>query len=86
MRSRKARRTVWHGQAIATTLTERLGALDLPVPVSVTVDLDTPWNEATEQPRTDWAFGPIDTAIAAAIEATPTPDALPGTTLERAES
>lgn len=73
-----------YGEQLAAAVRTELAALDLPVPVSVTVDVDTPWNAAPDSPVLDWATGAIDTAVASAIAATPLPDELPGTLLERA--
>lgn len=74
-----------YGERVATSVRERLGALDLPVPVTVTVDLDTPWNKAPETLLEAWAQGPINSAIAAAIGQTAAPD-LAGTPLDRTEA
>lgn len=74
-----------YGDRVAGAVRQQLAALKLPVPVTVTVDLDTPWDQAPETPPEGWTAGAIDTAIAAAIAAAPTPDRLPGTLLERAE-
>lgn len=75
-----------YGERLAQAVRARLAALELPVPVTVTVDLDTPWDAAPESPLEAWAVGAIDTAIASAIAETTTPDALPGTPLQRAEA
>lgn len=75
-----------YGQRLAQAVRERLTALKLPVPVIVSVDLDTPWAQAPESPLEAWAVGAIDRSIAAAIAATPTPDTLPGTPLQRVEA
>ena len=75
-----------YGNRLADAVRTQLAELQLPVPVTVTVDLDTPWDNAPESPTVGWASGAIDTTIAAAIAATTTPDALPGTLLERAEA
>lgn len=75
-----------YGQRLAQAVRERLTALELPVPVTVSVDLDTPWDQAPDSPLEAWATGAIERAIAAAIAETPTPDTLPGTPLERAEA
>lgn len=75
-----------YGQRLAQAVRERLAALNLPVPVNVSVDLDTPLHEAPESPLEAWATGAIDRVIAAAITETPTPDTLPGTALGRAEA
>lgn len=75
-----------YGHRLAQAVRERLTALKLPVPVTVTVDLDSPPHEAPETPIDGWATGAIERAIAAAIAETPTPDTLPGTPLERAEA
>jgi len=75
-----------YGQLLAQAVRERLRALKLPVPVNVSVDLDTPWDQAPESPLEAWATGAIERAIAAAIADTPTPDTLPGTPLQRAEA
>lgn len=79
-----------YGEQIAADVRERLGRLDgLTVPIIVSVDFgDDPQTSpaATEvvvDPR--WATGPIQTAIAAAIAATPDPAGLPGTPLSRME-
>ena len=77
---------VAYGEQLATAVRTELAALELPVPVSVTADVDTPWNEAPESPLLDWTTSRIDGAVAAAIAATPPPDELPGTLLERAEA
>ncbi|GAA2417741.1 helix-turn-helix domain-containing protein [Mycolicibacterium llatzerense] len=74
-----------YGDRLAHAVRERLEALALPVPVTVSVDLDTPWDEAAEMPG-EWAVGALDVAIAAAIAQTATPATLPGTPLERAEA
>lgn len=74
-----------YGSALAAAVTEGLAALNLPVPVSVTVDLDArvvAWNGAST--LLVGPAGAIDVAIADAIMTTPTPSALPGTPLERA--
>ncbi|WP_396912820.1 helix-turn-helix domain-containing protein [Mycolicibacterium sp.] len=75
-----------YGQHLAEAVRERLTALKLPVPVTVSVDLDTPWDQAPDSPLEAWATGAIERAIAAAIAETPTPDTLPGTPLQRAEA
>ncbi|WP_200846024.1 XRE family transcriptional regulator [Mycolicibacterium vanbaalenii] len=75
-----------YGRQVAQAVRERLTALNLPVPVTVSVDLATPWHQVPESPLEDWATGGIDRAIAEAIAETPTPDTLPGTPLERAEA
>lgn len=75
-----------YGNRLADAVREQLAPLHLPVPVTVTVDLDTPWDQAPETPAQGWSTGAIDTAIAAAIAATPPPDSMPGTLLERAEA
>ncbi|OBB06439.1 hypothetical protein A5731_16590 [Mycolicibacterium conceptionense] len=75
-----------YGQRLAQAVRERLTALELPVPVTVSVDLDTPWDQAPDSPLEAWATGAIERAVAAAIAETPTPDTLPGTPLERAEA
>jgi transcriptional regulator with XRE-family HTH domain len=75
-----------YGRQVAQAVRERLTALKLPVPVTVTVDIDTPWDQAPETPLEAWATGAIERAIAAAIAETPTPDTLPGTPLQRAEA
>lgn len=75
-----------YGQRLTQAVRERLAALKLPVPATVTVDLDTPPHEAPETPIDGWATGAIERAIAAAIAETPTPERLPGTPLERAEA
>lgn len=75
-----------YGQQLAQAIKERLAALNLPVPVTVSVDLDTPLHEAPESPLEASATGAIDRVIAAAITETPTPDTLPGTPLQRAEA
>lgn len=75
-----------YGQRLAQAVRDRLAALKLPVPVTVSVDLDTPWAQAPDTPLETWATGVIERVIAAAITATPTPDTLPGTPLERAEA
>ncbi|WP_062891122.1 helix-turn-helix domain-containing protein [Mycobacterium avium] len=75
-----------YGERLAHAVRTKLAALQLPVPITVTVDLDTPWDQAPQTPTVGWTTGAIDTAIADAIAATPTPDSGPGTTLlERAE-
>lgn len=75
-----------YGDLLADAVRAQLEALKLPVPVTVTVDLDTAWNEAPETPAEGWTTNAIDAAIVAAISSTPTPDTLPGTLLERAET
>lgn len=75
-----------YGQQLAQAIRERLAALKLPVPVTVSVDLDTPLHEAPESPLDAWATGALDRVIAAAITETPTPDTQPGTALQRAEA
>jgi transcriptional regulator with XRE-family HTH domain len=75
-----------YGQQLARAVRERLAALKLPVPVTVSVDLDTPLYEAPDTPLEAWATGAIERVIAAAITETPTPDTLPGTPLQRAEA
>lgn len=75
-----------YGERLAVAVREQLEALALPVPVIVTVDLDTPWDKAPESILRDWAVGAIDTAIAEGIARVATPDTLPGTPLERAEA
>lgn len=74
-----------YGDRLAQAVRQQLASLKLPVPVTVTVDLHTPWDQAPETPAEGWTTGAIDTAIAVAIAATPTPDRLPSTLLERAE-
>ncbi|MDV7195253.1 XRE family transcriptional regulator [Mycolicibacterium fortuitum] len=75
-----------YGERLAAAVRTELAALELPVPVSVTVDVDTPWDMAPESPLLDWTTSRIDGAVASAIAATPLPDELPGTVLERAEA
>ena len=75
-----------YGERAAAAVRTELAALKLPVPVSVTVDLDTPWDQAPDSPTLGWTANAIDNAVAAAISTTPTPDNLPGTLLERAEA
>ncbi|WP_198344622.1 helix-turn-helix domain-containing protein [Mycobacterium dioxanotrophicus] len=75
-----------YAERIAQAIRQRLAALRLPVPVTVTIDLDTPLHEAPETPHGTWAVGAIDTAIATTIAETPTPETLPGTPLQRAEA
>lgn len=75
-----------YGERLADAVRAQLAELKLPVAVSVTVDLDTPWDQARETPAVGWASGAINTAVAAGITTTPTPDSLPGTLLERAEA
>ncbi|CQD25150.1 helix-turn-helix domain-containing protein [Mycolicibacterium conceptionense] len=75
-----------YGQRLAHAVRERLAALKLPVPVTVSLDFDSPPHEAPGTPIDGWATGAIERAIAAAIAETPTPDTLPGTPLERAEA
>ncbi len=75
-----------YGNRLADAVRTKLEALQLPVPVTVTVDLDTPWDQAPETPGEGWSTGAIDAAVAAAIAATPPPESLPGTLLERAEA
>jgi transcriptional regulator with XRE-family HTH domain len=74
-----------YGDRLADAVRTQLAALTLPVPVTVIVDLDTPWDQAPETPSEGCTTGAIDAAVAAAIAATDTPDRLPGTLLERAE-
>lgn len=74
-----------YGDRLADAVRTQLAALPLAVPVTVIVDLDTPWDQAPETPSEGWTTGAIDAAVAAAIAATDTPDRLPGTLLERAE-
>lgn len=76
-----------YGSTLAAAVTEGLAALNLPVPVSVTVDLDAEidWFGG-RTPLVGEATGVIGVAVADAIMATPTPSALPGTALERAEA
>lgn len=75
-----------YGERAAAAVRTELAALKLPVPVSVTVDLDTPWDQALDSPTLGWTANAIDNAVAAAVSTTPTPDNLPGTLLERAEA
>ena len=75
-----------YGERAAAAVRTELAALKLPVPVSVTVDLDTPWDQAPDSPTLGWTTNAIDNAVAAAVSTTPTPDNLPGTLLERAEA
>jgi transcriptional regulator with XRE-family HTH domain len=75
-----------YGARLADAVRTKLAALKLPVPVTVAVDLDTPWDQAPETPAEGWGTGAIDVAVAAAIAATVPPDSLPGTLLERAEA
>lgn len=75
-----------YGERAAAAVRTGLAALKLPVPVSVTVDVDTPWDKAPDSPALGWTASPIDNAIAAAVAATPLPDELPGTLLERTEA
>lgn len=75
-----------YGERLADAVRTQLAALQLPVPVTVTVDLDTPWDQAPQTPAEGWTTGIIDATIAAAIAATPTPDSVPGTLLHRAEA
>ncbi|WP_333890879.1 helix-turn-helix transcriptional regulator [Mycolicibacterium gadium] len=74
-----------YGYRLANAVRTKLEALQLSVPVAVTVDLDTPWDQAPETPGEGWTTGAIDAAIAAAIAATTPPESVPGTLLERAE-
>lgn len=74
-----------YGQRLAAAVASRLEALALPVPITVSVDLDTSWDMAPETPL-DWATGAIEKAIAAAIGEVATPDTLAGTPLDRAEA
>lgn len=74
-----------YGDRLADAVRTQLAALPLKVPVTVIVDLDTPWDQAPQTPSEGWTTGAIDAAVAAAIAATDTPDRLPGTLLERAE-
>lgn len=76
-----------YGQALATAVTEHLADLNLPVPISVTVDLDAELDALHGgTPLVGEVTGAIDVAIADAIMTTPTPSTLPGTPLERAEA
>lgn len=77
-----------YGSALATAVTERLAALNLPVPASVAVDLDAKLDayNGGGTPLVGEVTGAIDVAIADAIMATPTPSSLPGTPLQRAEA
>jgi transcriptional regulator with XRE-family HTH domain len=75
-----------YGDRLAVAVRTQLAALQLPVPVTVTVDLDTPWDQAPETPTEFSTTNAIDNSISAAIAATPTPDTLAGTLLERAEA
>lgn len=75
-----------YGDRLAAAVRTQLAALQLPVPVTVTVDLDTPWDQAPETPTEFSTTNAIDNSISAAIAATPTPDTLAGTLLERAEA
>ncbi|MDM3927402.1 helix-turn-helix domain-containing protein [Mycobacterium intracellulare] len=77
-----------YGQALAAAVTEHLADRNLPVPVSVTVDLDAQLDalHGGGTPVIGEVTGAIDVAIADAIMTTPTPSALPGTPLERAEA
>lgn len=76
-----------YGDALAAAVSDHLATLNLPVPVSVTVDLNATidWFGG-RTPLVGEATGAIDVAIADAIMTTPTPNALPGTPLERAEA
>lgn len=69
-----------YGDRLAQAVRERLKQLQLPVPVVVIVDHD---GQANTPER--WATDAVNTEVAAAIAATPRPDSLPGTPLERAE-
>ena len=77
-----------YGRALAAAVAQRVAALNLSVPVSVTVDLDAKIDayNGGDTPLVGDATGVIDAAIADAIMATPTPSALPGTPLQRAEA
>lgn len=75
-----------YGERVAAAVRAELAALELPVPVSVTIDVDTPWDKAPDSPALGWTTSAIDTAVAGAVAATPLPDELPGTLLERAEA
>lgn len=75
-----------YGNRLADAVRVQLAPLQLPVPVTVSVDLDAPWDQVSDTPTQGWTTGAIDAAIANAIAATPTPDALPGTLLERTEA
>lgn len=75
-----------YGNRLVDAVRTQLAALQLPVPVTVAVDLDTPWDQAPQTPAEGWSTGAIDTAIAAAIAATPPPHSMPGTLLQRAEA
>ncbi|CAA0127322.1 Uncharacterised protein [Mycolicibacterium vanbaalenii] len=72
-----------YGDRLGHAVRTALAALQLPVPITVTVDLDTPWDQAPETPS-EWTANAIDKATATAVASTPTPDTLPGTLLERA--
>ena len=74
-----------YGQTLVQAITTRLTALQLPVAVSVTVDLDTPFGDAPETPDVGFATG-LDAIVADAIADTDTPDVLPGTPLERLDA
>lgn len=75
-----------YGERIAEAVRTELATFSLTVPVTVTVDLDTPWDQAPATPTPGWTPSAIDNAVAVAIAATPTPDNLPGTLLERTEA
>lgn len=74
-----------YGDRLANAVRAQLAELKLPVAISVSVDLDTPWDKAPETLTAAWATGAIDTAVAAAIVSTSPPESLPGKLLERAE-
>ncbi len=74
-----------YGDRLAAAVQTALANLQLPVPINVTVDVDTTWDRAPEAP-TEWTTSAIDRAIVSAIAATPTPDSLPSSLLERAEA
>lgn len=65
-----------YGERAAAAVRSGLAALRLPVPVSVTVDVDTPWDKAPDSPVLGWTASPIDNAIAA-VAATLSPTSCP---------
>lgn len=74
---------------LTSTIETKLRELNSTVPITVSITPApggaTPEDYDTHRPP-DYPSGVIDTAVAAAIAATPTPDSLPGTLLERAEA
>jgi hypothetical protein len=77
-----------YAEHLTRAITDKLGQLNLNVPVSVSIGIAPPGSHELRYGTTPLpgdSYCRIDEAIASAIAETPTPAALPGTPLERAE-